>query len=1155
LRIARLDLAAFGPFTDRSLDLTGGAPGGLHVIYGRNAAGKSSALRAISDLLFGIPPKSGDDHVHPYQALRIRALLESTSGERLTIQRLKRNKDSLRDEHDAPLDDMALRRLLGNVDRAMFERVFGLDHERLRDAGLALLEGGGDVGESLFDAGAGGQGVRRVLGRLREEAERLFKPRGGKQEIVQLLEGYKAARERVRNATHAPEAYAEQQAELERHRVESERLGRELSALREERERNRLLSNALKGIAKREKLLAELAELGELPDLDPEFGARRERVQTSLVKHQANIARAEREMERLEQRKRELRPPEALLAVGEETITLLREGIGSTKKALADLPSREATLAERRADAQAGERRLGLDPARLTPEVLRARRPEEARFRKLLAERAALAERRRAAEERLEQAEMDCETQKAHLRALPPPSNADALERAVLFARHNGDVEATLAQVRRERSELDLAARAELAMLAPFDGTLAELCTLRVPARETVLHFEQRFAENEQKKRRAAEGLSACRERAAELARELRAEEQSGAVPSEQELERARAGRDERFDELCKQWPEKPGKALSLFEAARVREYRAAVSAADALADRLRREAARVAENARRVAELGQRKEEQARFADLEAALDRERAELEAVWASSWASAGFEPVRPTEMRGWLERRDRAVARVIQEAALNEREGELARKVQELRAALTEALGVLRADMPLAVGVARAEEALGRERKLDAERAALGTRIAELEVRRAAARRELERSDRESIAQEAELRKVIGVLGFEAGILPEEVEMRLEALGDWVRAREQTSELERRVNGMRRDLAAFEAEVHALVSANAPELAGLSAQRAAAELVARFDRGRRDAEALETLERELAERRMELEEEGALLLQATSAAERLLAAAHAPSLAELPAIEARTRKARELRAELDGLEVTLGETAGARGLPALLEEAAATDRARLAARLEELDGRIDQLEEQHADSIRSHQRVQHGLELFSDTSAVEAAEEERALASALVARSERWAKLKLAEVLLEREIERYREQNQGPVLRRAGELFVRLTQAEYRGLRVGREERTLVAVRANDLEVGVEGLNEAARYHLYLALRLASLERYLEHTEALPLVLDDVLIHFDEDGARAALAVLGEVAGKVQVLLFTHHRHNLTLAASVVGADALVLHEL
>ncbi|MBK8741639.1 MAG: AAA family ATPase, partial [Betaproteobacteria bacterium] len=46
----RLLLHAFGPFTDKTIDSCGapGQPGDLHLIYGPNEAGKSSALRAIT---------------------------------------------------------------------------------------------------------------------------------------------------------------------------------------------------------------------------------------------------------------------------------------------------------------------------------------------------------------------------------------------------------------------------------------------------------------------------------------------------------------------------------------------------------------------------------------------------------------------------------------------------------------------------------------------------------------------------------------------------------------------------------------------------------------------------------------------------------------------------------------------------------------------------------------------------------------------------------------------------------------------------------------------------------------------------------------------------------------------------------------------------
>ena len=53
MRFLTVQLQAFGPFTNAHLDLSGGDHG-LHLVYGSNEAGKSSSLRAITDLLYGI---------------------------------------------------------------------------------------------------------------------------------------------------------------------------------------------------------------------------------------------------------------------------------------------------------------------------------------------------------------------------------------------------------------------------------------------------------------------------------------------------------------------------------------------------------------------------------------------------------------------------------------------------------------------------------------------------------------------------------------------------------------------------------------------------------------------------------------------------------------------------------------------------------------------------------------------------------------------------------------------------------------------------------------------------------------------------------------------------------------------------------------------
>ena len=90
---------------------------------------------------------------------------------------------------------------------------------------------------------------------------------------------------------------------------------------------------------------------------------------------------------------------------------------------------------------------------------------------------------------------------------------------------------------------------------------------------------------------------------------------------------------------------------------------------------------------------------------------------------------------------------------------------------------------------------------------------------------------------------------------------------------------------------------------------------------------------------------------------------------------------------------------------------------------------------------------------------------------------------------------------------------------------------------------LKGVRPDGRLVGVEGMSDGSHDQLYLALRLASLESWLQSHEPIPFVVDDILLNFDDRRATAALAALAELSRRTQVLFFTHHRHIIDLAAS------------
>lgn len=194
MKIKRLDLLAFGPFTNRTLDLSDGNPG-LHVVLGPNEAGKSSTLRALKAWLFGIDARSTDNFVHDYKYLRVGGVIETTGGKEISCVRRKGNKDTLIDARtDEPIGEDVLSNLLPGLDEKLFSQLHGIDYEGLVQGGQAILEQSGDLGKSLFGAALGTKGKTDLLSELASEADKLFKTRGQNQIINAAVAELKEAR-------------------------------------------------------------------------------------------------------------------------------------------------------------------------------------------------------------------------------------------------------------------------------------------------------------------------------------------------------------------------------------------------------------------------------------------------------------------------------------------------------------------------------------------------------------------------------------------------------------------------------------------------------------------------------------------------------------------------------------------------------------------------------------------------------------------------------------------------------------------------------------------------------------------------------------------------------------------------------------------------
>jgi uncharacterized protein YhaN len=158
----------------------------------------------------------------------------------------------------------------------------------------------------------------------------------------------------------------------------------------------------------------------------------------------------------------------------------------------------------------------------------------------------------------------------------------------------------------------------------------------------------------------------------------------------------------------------------------------------------------------------------------------------------------------------------------------------------------------------------------------------------------------------------------------------------------------------------------------------------------------------------------------------------------------------------------------------------------------------------------------------------------------------------------FSRLKIASMVLSDAMEKYRGKSQGPVLKRASEYFSSMTLGSFEALRVDTDEKensVVAGLRAGGEVVKVDGLSDGTADQLYLSLRLASLEHYLDSNEPLPFIVDDILVRFDDERAAATLEIMAMLSERTQVIFFTHHAHLVETAKSAVGLDRLFIHEI
>ena len=1167
MKFERLFLERFGMFQDAVLDFGDG--GGLHVIYGANEAGKSTALAAISDLLFGIDERTPFNFRFEYGTLRIGAQLVKSTGERLEFKRRKARAGTLVSLSlpETVLPDAILTPFLGGIDRDQFHFMFGLDQGRLRSGGEKMLDPNGNFSHAIFAAGTGLQSVSAVLAELDEEIRRLgsLADRRSKGEIWAAIDRFTGAISAKKSDMIVPEAY--HAAETARDKAAEERFVvdehlKQLRARRNFLERGRRVAPILTALA---TLRREVAQYDDTPDLPENFADVWKKADDDVRSAAQAVDKNVAETKELAEKLGETPAIDPIIGF-EATIDALCERLGKYLGDADDLPKLARRIAELNDQIRLVMRDLGLDH---DPDEVESVLPSKMTFAKIRDH----AKQGAVARSALETAATNHDLAKAALTeaesalAILPP-DVDVAEPTSLLdqAARLGDVTNALAAARDETETANKALSEALGRLGLWSGAVDELASLPVPDAATVSQRGDGLLTAKQHIVSVEKSLQETKRDALQVEADLAGLAAAGEIPSPAAIREARDERDGNWRRIRSRLDPLPVPAAGLTtevpDPNLIGAFETNVRHADELVDR--REA-----EAQRVAQLTALTAKQKNLVTTSDELERRRneaktetQELESDWLELWVSSKVIVRSPSEMLKWLGRRDE-VLRLRGEAT------KAAGTLKAAHAAADKALTLLEAAAKLIGLEQSAQDVAELDRQLRQTLTTMQVSAKEkltATTRLTGAREALQKTkgafERATVADAKWLAAWQSALG-EIHIAPtagiKEAETALEAWEAVATPLTKRREDQRRHKGLNQDLERFRTDVLAVVAdlgEDAP--AGAPVEKTVRNLKTRLDAAKEVAQARAGLQSRIDALQTSLGGAENQRQKAEFVIDGLKRKYGFDGSVDPFELARRSSQRRSLVKQMDDRAKELAKAGDGLDEPTLQAEvdSIAPDQA---------NAELSAIQADEAPLIAKIQLLasavtdaEHVLTALGGKKGAAVADQE-AHNAALAAGGfiERWLRLEVARQLLERSVRRYQDENQDPMITRASELFARIAKTVANPIeRISIDYRNAsrpvpIGRRRDGSECGLHGLSEATSDQLFLSLRVAAIERFCRDNEPMPFVADDLFVSSDEHRVLPLLEILAELGKTTQVIAFTHHQHVAEIAGRLPAASVRI----
>ena len=1163
MKLLELVLEAFGPFTDVTLDFSGGSEG-FHLIYGNNEAGKSSALAALESLFFSMEKPDRFTFVHSQkQQLRIGATLQRSDGSLWQVVRRHGKKNSLLDAEGHPLPPESFTDFFGSMDRHMFRRQLCLDHETLREGGEQLRLLKGETGKALLSAALSGKGIHDILAELDAEADRHFRPRGQKQLVNQSVAEFKKIKTEEKKRRVSAHQWKKLHKQLERLSKQRKDLDQRLSERSREKERLARIEQSIPTVARWQRAKEKLAEQGALPALPEEFSRE---LPLLFQKRSVTAANLKRNEDRIDEVRKSMESMDIPLEYfDEETrIAHLSRQIGVYLKASDDREKLRAKADLLKQDIERRHNKLFPNLSESENGSISLTSVQRKQLRSLGQRIENLSEREKLATQSIEKLESKSTRLKGKLAEIGEIRETRELENILKETRKKGDLDAEIGKLSRELEQETKQVLQEARRLGIPAKTLENILDCPVPSGDRIKHYNDEYDQLSLAIKQNLDEATKQRSTLENLEKEIDALCLEREVPSESMLEELRQERDivwDKFMELLRISTKSDISVQELHEWSE--RFEPLMRQADDLADRLRREAERVAQVARLQAEKAMTEKALQRLEIQRETLNKQRVDFLRNWEKLWEPSGIDPSTPPDRVLWIAQY-RELVRETQETTKKQQQ------LQQLLESRAQAIVSLQVhlekiektsennDERLEFWLLSGDSAVSRSKSQRQQQERLQEDLDALQEEWDDATRQHETVDKDLKKLWKTWRKEMALIDPEGKI---EVEQGLSMIGDLEELETQTEKLDdlkRRIHHIEEDEKDIQATVTEVCGSLAPELLSVPLEQAVDRLAATLKRAGEDRERLVALQKRERELLGDREKDNEELVEVQAKIDNYC---HLASCEEnrLLEIDEKLRAYKEATESVNRCEEQLLSLGWQTSLDNVIEEIRQNDLDTCRISISEISNDIEEMEKERNELLVQLGDDGRRLKIMEeDSGATDLSMEGEAVLASVRRYSENYLRYKLARTILERGIERFRKQNQSPILKRAGELLKTFTCGSFEDVRseyYSTDEPELIGVRNSGEKVSVEGMSQGTRDQLYLALRLAHLEDSMDGREVLPLIVDDIMINFDDERASATLKELGRLSDRTQILFFTHHRRLVDIAEKFIDSERLFLSTL